>query len=130
MRIRFTSVKRIKQWAKTHLQTAQGALRAWYVERHPHSLSFDDRALGEVLEEFYFDVASRVQMLRERFDTLSAAEQQRLTALEELLEENEPTELDSEDDPWLKAHHTGDRLVDKWEKQIARGEMPDLDEAL
>ena len=69
-------------------------------------------------------------MLRERFDTLSAAEQQRLTALEELLEESEALECDPDDDPWLKAHHTGDRLVDKWEKQIARGEMPDLDEAL
>lgn len=130
MRIRFTNVKRIKQWAKTHLQTAQGSLRAWYNERHPIHVSFDDRALGEVLEEFYFDVASRVQALRERLDSLSAVQQEQLSTLEELLEEQPPSISEPDEDPWLKAHRTGDRLVDKWEQQIARGEMPDLDEAL
>jgi hypothetical protein len=55
---------------------------------------------------------------------------EQLSALEELLEEHEAPSCEPDEDPWLKAHRTGDRLVDKWEQQIARGEMPDLDEAL
>lgn len=37
---------------------------------------------------------------------------------------------DESAEEWETAHTTGDPLVDKWEREIAAGQDPDLDEEL
>jgi len=113
------------------------ALRSWVQERRaPSAKSFEDRALGEVFAEFYFDVADRARDMRRRFETLTPEEQLRLNDLEDIFREGDDaprgnladlTPEESEDE-WFTAHQTGDPLVDKWEREIAAGLTPDLDE--
>jgi hypothetical protein len=90
-----------------------------------------------VLEEFYFEAAARAYDLRQNLDELSPAEQHQLQVLEDALSEegDEKHSLidlspEESEDVWLTAHKTGDPLVDKWEREIAAGGTPDLDEEL
>ena len=94
-------------------------------------------SLGEVLESFYSEAASRAHDLRGSFEELSPEEQHRLQVLEDILSEEgaekhslvDLTPEESED-VWMTAHKTGDPLCDKWEQEIADGRIPDLDEEL
>jgi len=116
-----------------------GSLSSWYAGEHRsiQNVPFEDRALGEVLEEFYTGAAARAHELRSSFDELGPEEQRQLQALEDVLSEegaerHSLVDLTPEqsEDVWLTAHKTGDPLCDKWEREIARGEVPDLEEEL
>ena len=76
------------------------------------------------------------QDLRNSFADLSGEEQHKLQVLEDILsdegaERRNLRDLNPEesDEVWSTAHQTGDPLVDKWEREIAEGKTPDLDEA-
>jgi len=108
-------------------------LMVWHREKHqPHKgVPWDDRTFGDLLEEYFLDIALEVRSLRKRVTELEPAEARHLVELEDMLED-EPAylaELSSEetDDLWETAHRTGDPLADYWERQIANGEVPDLD---
>lgn len=90
-----------------------------------------------MLEEFYVEAASRAHDLRGNFDELGPEEQRQLQVLEDILsdegaERHSLTDLTPEEseDVWMTPHKTGDPLVDKWEREIAEGRDPDLDEEL
>lgn len=108
-------------------------LMIWHRDKHPpHSgVSWDDRTIGDLLEEFFLDMALEATSLRKRVPDLDSMEAQRLAELDDLLSD-EPqllADMDAEEseDLWVTAHRTGDPLADYWERQIARGEVPDLD---
>ena len=108
-------------------------LLIWHREKHqPHSgVPWEDRTTGDLLEEFFLDLALEARALRSKGPDMEPAEIQRLAELEDILSDS-PESLanlteDESDDLWETAHRTGDPLADYWERQIANGEVPDLD---
>lgn len=79
------------------------ALSRWWSRKYKlpsnHEL-FEEQTLGDLLTEFYIDVF-----------------------------EKKPIEAHRNEDGEIQFSETGDELIDKWEEQIARGEIPDLNEA-
>ena len=92
---------------------------------------FEDRSYGGLWSEFYEQVAAKIYQLRNgEMDPVSL---ERLGGLEKLLEPADKVALSalSEEESlevWGTAHRTGDPLADKWEREIAAGHTPDLDE--
>lgn len=134
MRPRFTDVARIKRRARRIADRKEplAGLRIWHRDKHPpyKGVPWEDRTIGDLLEEYFLDVALEARRLRERSD-LESADYERLATLEDLLSESPENLADlspeESDDVWETAHRTGDPLADYWERQIARGEVPDLD---
>jgi hypothetical protein len=109
------------------------SLMTWHREKHrPHKgVPWDDRTIGDLLEEFFVDMALEARDLRYRAPDLDGPEARRLAELEDLISD-EPAFLadlspEETDELWEVAHRTGDPLADYWERQIARGEAPNLD---
>lgn len=110
-------------------------LMIWHREKHPphKGVPWDQRTLGDLLEEYFLDAALEAEELRDRLASgdLEPMAARRLAQLEDLFSA-EPVylqDLSSEESEgvWDTAHRTGDPLADYWEAQIARGEVPDLD---
>jgi len=78
------------------------------------------------------DAALEEKALRDRASLgLEPHESLRLAQLEDVFSD-EPVYLpdlspEESEELWFTAHRTGDPLADYWERQIARGEVPDLD---
>jgi hypothetical protein len=98
---------------------------------------FEQRTLGDLLEEFYLGVVMELSDLKARPPSdLSNDEEGRKARLIDILDGNveatdrralmDLTEEES-DEVWETAHVTGDPLADYWERQIARGEEPDFE---
>lgn len=108
-------------------------LLIWHRDKHqPHrGVPWEERTVGDLLEEYFVDLAIDAQGLRSRLQDLSSAEQERLLELDDLLSDApqrlQDLSAEESDDLWETAHSTGDPLADYWERQIARGEVPDLD---
>ncbi len=112
-------------------------LRAWHQARYkPYAqVPFLDRTLGDLLEEFYFDLAMTAEELRGQVDDLDPAQLERLSKIEEMLmdERNVLSGLSDADsrEVWKTAHVTGDPLVDRWERELADdNKIPDMDEVV
>lgn len=105
--------------------------------RPHHGVPFENRTLGDCLEEFYIGAFQEMEELRRRSpEDLSADEVNRKAVLMDIMEGNveaskrhalfDLSESESEE-VWHTPHKTGDPLADYWEEQIARGEEPDFD---
>jgi hypothetical protein len=105
----------------------------WHREKHPPNkgIVWDDRTLGDLLEEYFFDIATEVRSLRSKQGELEFADLQRMGELEDLLADS-PESLagmsaEESDEVWETPHKTGDPLGDYWEWCISRGKDVDLD---
>jgi len=114
-------------------------LRSFARKEHPRPSreDFDDWTIGELLEEWYFDMASRIHDLRAIYGQLSAEDQQKLHDLEDVFRDGSEERAslvdltpEESEEVWFTARETGDPLVDKWEREIAAGITPNLDEQL
>lgn len=117
-------------------KTQRGKLRAWWKDKYQtqQSVPFEQRTLGGLIREYYEDAAIELTRLRGK---LSAEGHDpdvevRITELERLFSDADTDlqALNAEEslDNWHVARSTGDSLADQWEQQIARGEVPDMDE--
>jgi len=120
------------------METIGGQLQGWWNQKHeasPPSIPFDQRTVGDLLREYYFDAASELSRLqdRQRGEGHNAENEARIIELERIFSGEDHTDLkdmdaEQSEENWLIPRRTGDPLVDKWEAAIARGETPDLDE--
>jgi hypothetical protein len=86
-----------------------------------------------VLTDFYSELAFKAEDLRDRMDSLTTEQLQQLAGIEDMLEEGQHTSLvgltsEESADVWSTANVTRDPLINKWEREIAAGMTPDLDE--
>jgi hypothetical protein len=120
-------------------RTLEGQMRLLHQERNSpyQGVPFNQRTLGDLLEEFYIGTAQELLELKRReAGDLSADEERRLALLTDIMEGNIDApdrravfdlDEDEAEEVWFTAHKTGDALADYWEKQIAAGEEPDFD---
>lgn len=120
--------------ARTLAETNEGRLRLWHHSRYKtyQGVEFEDRTLGDILEEFYTGVAVEVDQLSSHRANLSVEELERLGDLEEVLEEPDRTSLrglstEESEAVYMTAHKTGDPLADYWEYRASRDLPVDLD---
>jgi hypothetical protein len=128
---------RIKKWARREAQTGQGQLRAWWTRRYEATAAskpFEQRTAGDLLREYYFDAAIELDRLKaqQKAEGHSAELEVKIGDLERLFsgEESELQSLDAEasEENWLIPRRTGDPMADEWERQIAAGQAPNLDD--
>jgi len=113
-------------------------LRRWWISKHETAaplVPFEDRTLGGLLREFYADTAAELSRLRAklRADGHDPETEVRISDLERVFSDSPDLQsLDAEEslENWTIPRRTGDPLADRWEEQIARGEVPDLDAAM
>lgn len=108
-------------------------LMIWHREKHrPHKgVPWEARTLGDLLEEYFLDIALEARSLRDKCPDLEPGDELHLAELEDLLSDQPEnlaglSEADS-DDVWDTAHKTGDPLADFWEWQISQDIEPDFD---
>lgn len=97
------------------------------------NILFEDRTLGDLLEEFYYSIANDVSTLK-GINNPSDEQLRRLTDLEEILS-LDPDERRSmiglsgaqKDEILSTAHKTGDPLVDYWEYRLSKDLDIDMD---
>lgn len=106
-------------------------LMIWHRKKHRpnEGVPWDDRTLGDLLEEYLVDRAVEAQEIRDRFpDQQESGDTDRLAVLENLLADDPvPMSDEDDDDVFANMRPTGDPLIDYWQRQLARGETPDLD---
>lgn len=124
MRTHFSDETRILKRVNALPHEGVGHLRLWHFDRHKpyQGVAFDDRTLGDLLEEFYIVALIEAEELRRQRHNLKGALQERLYALEKILDVG-----DKNNDEWETAHSTGDPLVDYWEYRATRDLPVDLD---
>ena len=95
---------------------------------------FEQRTLGDLLEEFYLGVVSEVEALRSRIGDLDGEALDRLAELEDLLrpEVGERASLrglspEEAEETWRMRRSTGDPLVDYWEYRLSKDLPVNLD---
>lgn len=119
-RPRFSDNKNLKALAKENVQTTLGYLRKWWVQKYslpPYHELFESRSIPELLLEWYEDLYDEKTTLERQLETEKGESGNIRNRLNEVLSilEGGPN------------RKTGDRLIDYWEDQLARGEEPDLD---
>jgi hypothetical protein len=111
------------------------ALMIWHRGKHPphKGVSWDQRTLGDLLEEYFLDAALEAKDLRARLsrDDLDPEDAQRLAQLEDVLSDD-PVSLvglseEESEEVWATADSTGDILTDYWEYRISQDLSVDLD---
>jgi hypothetical protein len=118
-RRRFSDDETIRARAKQNVADGIHRLRRWWTNKyklpssHP---SFQNATLPDLMIEFYEDLHEERETLeaRRRRSKLEDHERDRLTSIQGI--------LDGE------AIEFGDPLIEKWEREIAEGRIPDLDE--
>jgi hypothetical protein len=126
--------RRAVRRAKGKGNSLEGTLQTWHHNRYKpwQGVRFEDRTIGDLLEEMFFDLAVMAEDMRARVDDLDPVQLEKLAGIEEaLMEERNVLSGLSESDSvevWETAHVTGDPLVDKWEREVASKQTPDLDE--
>ena len=127
MRPRFSDSERIREAAKRNVQTGLAQLKRWWIQKYKlpttHRL-FQEQSWAALNLELTEDLWIREQELCEQ------AQQHEGSALNEVLDQLQTVRkalgliLD-----FGSARITGsDPLVDKWERELAEGRDPDLDE--
>ena len=117
---------RIRSRAKACAEDGDSTLSRWWANKYkrpPNDPLYRRRTLASLVQEMFEDLyVSRTAVL----DALQRASGTRANDLQEQLAAinralAEPSKLG--DGPML----TGDAVVDEWEEQLARGEMPDFE---
>jgi hypothetical protein len=122
MRRPFSDVERIRKEARVSHSTFESRVRRWWTRKYKlpaSSALFLEQRFAELLQEFFEDLWSEYEILKEVFDKegrLEALEHARLLELEKALLDAR-TELQ-------------DPLIEKWERELREGRMPDLEEDL
>ncbi len=124
---RFTDESWIKQVAKKSPDDGLIRLKRWWSKKYDlpanHEL-FEKQTINELLQEWYEDMVFRRLELLDRLETedLSFDEsnvlRRQIESIDKILAE-EGEEDEFEDD-----------LIDKWERELEAGEVPDLDEGI
>lgn len=124
---RFTDESWIKQVAKKSPDDGLIRLKRWWSKKYDlpanHEL-FEKQTINELLQEWYEDMVFRRLELLDRLETedLSFDEsnvlRRQIESIDKILAE-EGEEDEFEDD-----------LIDKWERELEAGEIPDLDEGI
>ena len=125
MRLRFSASSAAIHRAKhDSTKSAQVQLRRWWSKKYtlpPNHPLFEDRSYGSLLTEYYEDVMDRRQ---EVADMMAQGLGNRTKQLE-LLRDIDALLGDTKTTEDVGTIVTGDPEVDEWERQIARGELPD-----
>jgi hypothetical protein len=131
MRLPFSDSARLRREAKANHASGLSALKRWWSGKYKlpatHPL-FEGQSMAALSLEMYEDLyARRDEIQREIKDAPSAKERLELMdALQKLDEALGEREAAKNDGPMI----TGDALFDRWEKILAEGGVPDLDEGL
>lgn len=128
-------VEKIKKRALQQQKTFRGRLKLWHSLKYGkiNPKRFEDRTIGGLLREYYEDAAFELERLRGQLSEGYSPEiEVKITELEQLFSDSkvdlQSLDADESLDNYQKARKTGDPLADKWERQIAAGETPDLEE--
>ncbi|MCU0913035.1 MAG: hypothetical protein MUC88_00555 [Planctomycetes bacterium] len=135
MRPRFADLEKIRALARLEPETLRGRLKSWYDRKYEAQRggNFEDQTKGGLLREFFCDAAHDLSRLRGALaDGPDPDAEARIADLERLFSERDDDlqALDADEslENWCVPRRTGDPVADEWERQIARGEMPDLDD--
>lgn len=120
MRPRFTAEQNVRSRAKARVDSGTAALERWWSRKYRlpayHQL-FLERSTTDLEQEMLEDLQLERDALREKladFEGDAAELLKQLNALNDALGE--------------KTSETEDDLIDKWEREVAEGKIPDLDE--
>jgi hypothetical protein len=122
MRRPFSDVERIRKEARTTHSTFESRVRRWWTRKYklpPTSPLFLEQRFANLLQEFFEDLWGEYEVLKEVIDKegrLEPLDHARLIELENAL-------LDAT----TELH---DPLIEKWERELREGRVPDLDEGL
>ena len=118
MRLRFSDIGTTKELANKNVSTGVAGLRHWWINKYrmpaTHAL-FQQQSIAELNLEYYEDLYLRKHELEQEINKGSDTKGLH-SALAEI---NKALGDESASD---------DPLIDRWEEQIARGEIPDLNE--
>jgi len=120
MRPYFSDGDRLLAQAKQNTKSGASHLRRWWSGKYnlpPNHALFMEQSQAELTLEMYEDFIAKKEELEYRLEEATAKEAQflmrQLTAINKILGDD---------------NFTGDPLIDKWEREIAEGKIPDLDE--
>jgi hypothetical protein len=119
MRPTFSDLDNIKIRAKHRIESGQIAVERWWSRKYnlpPNHELFLDRSLGELHQEMIEDLLFQKSELERRIE---AGEEDQDRLVRELNEAKKALgeEEAAQDDLW-----------EKWERELAEGKIPDLDE--
>lgn len=117
-------MERIKQEAKDNVDNGNAALKRWWSDKYklpPNHRLFLDQSIADLNLERFEDYLLRREELKEQLDEdnidhdYATAIRKEIAELDKILGEESVVE---------------DDIVDKWERQLEAGEIPDWDEGL
>lgn len=132
MRLPFSDSARLRKAAKANHASGLSALKRWWVGKYklpPTHPLFEGQSMAALTLEMFEDLyVRREEIKRDLKDVSSAKERLELMDALQKLDEalGERDEATDPNGPMV----TGDPLVDRWERELAAGRMPDLDEGL
>jgi len=120
MRPCFSDITTLKQIAKREVEQGLGKLRNWWASKYTlptnHEL-FMSRSIGSLNIEMFEDLYVKRSDLERSLETASGKENgsivRQINEINAILEEET---------------YVDDPLIDKWERELAEGKIPDLEE--
>ena len=119
MRPTFSDLRTIRAKAKAKIDSGKSTMSRWWSRKYnlpPNHELFLERTLGDLHQEMIEDLLLRQDELRKRVDD---GEDEEGDLFRELNEVNKALGEDED---------IQDVLWDKWERELAEGKVPDLDE--
>ena len=120
MRLLFSDMQTLRLQAKRNVTAGMVGLKHWWIDKYKlpatHKL-FQKQSLAELQLEYFEDLEYRRMEIENELKSGQTQDsghlQKQLMEIEKALGEKVTS---------------GDPLLDKWDEQLARGEIPDLDE--
>lgn len=125
MRLRFSDLERIKKAAKDNVQNNKAGLKRWWSNKYklpPNHRLFTEQSIADLNLEMYEDWMLRREDLMEMLESGDYDDQSAIR--KEIDQLNKAIGDDAEN---MVAE---DDLIEKWERQLETGEIPDLNEGL
>lgn len=125
MRLRFGDIINLKKIAKYEVKKGIGRLKTWWSRKYklpPNHKLFVSRSVGALYLEMYIDMYVRREDLMRDIEDETLGFKAIGIMTKELEDLNNFLGEESEG--------FGDPLIDKWEKELEEGKIPDLNEGL
>lgn len=122
MRLRFSDLQVLRKIAKDEVEKGLGKLKNWWTHKYQlpatHTL-FTDRSVASLNIEMFSDLYIKRDDLQREFENATGKEAnllaKQINEIDSILEDTE---------------YTDDPLIDKWEKELMEGKIPDLTEKM
>lgn len=122
MRARFSDTFRLKRLAKKNLETGLARLKRWWIRKYnlpPNHELFQKQSIAELNLEEFEDAYARREEILEELESPDLEMERRGQLFDVLNKLNKFLDLPEE---------IQDELIDKWERELAEGKVPDLNE--